>query len=69
MVADAAGNVVTLTTTVNGPFGASIVAGDTGILLNNELDDFTSPRGREGLRPEGRRTESPRARARARCRA
>jgi gamma-glutamyltranspeptidase/glutathione hydrolase len=28
---------------VNGPFGASIVAGDTGILLNNELDDFSSP--------------------------
>jgi gamma-glutamyltranspeptidase/glutathione hydrolase len=42
VVVDAAGNVVTLTTTVNGPFGASIVAGDTGILLNNELDDFAS---------------------------
>jgi gamma-glutamyltranspeptidase/glutathione hydrolase len=27
---------------VNGPFGASIVAGDTGIVLNNELDDFAS---------------------------
>jgi gamma-glutamyltranspeptidase/glutathione hydrolase len=43
IVADADGNVVTLTTTVNGPFGASIVAGDTGILLNNELDDFSAP--------------------------
>jgi gamma-glutamyltranspeptidase/glutathione hydrolase len=39
---DAEGNVVSLTTTVNGPFGASITAGDTGILLNNELDDFTA---------------------------
>ncbi|MDB4938092.1 MAG: Gamma-glutamyltranspeptidase [Labilithrix sp.] len=42
VVTDPAGNVVTLTTTVNGPFGSSIVAGDTGILLNNELEDFTS---------------------------
>jgi gamma-glutamyltranspeptidase/glutathione hydrolase len=42
VVVDAAGNVVSLTTTVNGPFGASIVAGDTGIVLNNELDDFAS---------------------------
>lgn len=42
VVVDPAGNIVSLTTTVNGPFGASIVAGDTGILLNNELDDFSS---------------------------
>jgi gamma-glutamyltranspeptidase/glutathione hydrolase len=42
VVTDPAGNVVSLTTTVNGPFGSSIVAGDSGILLNNELDDFTS---------------------------
>ena len=42
VVTDAAGNVVSLTTTVNGPFGASIVAGDTGMLLNDELDDFTA---------------------------
>jgi gamma-glutamyltranspeptidase/glutathione hydrolase len=43
ITADADGNVVAMTTTVNGPFGASLVAGDTGILLNNELDDFTNP--------------------------
>ncbi len=43
LVADAEGNVVALTTTVNGGFGAAIVAGDTGILLNNELEDFTAP--------------------------
>jgi gamma-glutamyltranspeptidase/glutathione hydrolase len=42
VVVDGAGNVVSLTTTVNGPFGASIVAGDTGLLLNNELEDFTA---------------------------
>ncbi|WP_394824217.1 gamma-glutamyltransferase family protein [Pendulispora albinea] len=43
VVADVEGNVVSLTTTVNGPFGARIVAGDTGILLNDELTDFSSP--------------------------
>ncbi len=39
-IVDAEGNAVALTTTVNGPFGAKIVAGDTGILLNDQLDDF-----------------------------
>jgi len=43
IVTDADGNVVTLTTTINAPFGAQIVAGDTGVLLNDELDDFSSP--------------------------
>jgi gamma-glutamyltranspeptidase/glutathione hydrolase len=43
IVADAAGNVVSLTTTVNAPFGSQVVAGDTGILMNDELDDFSSP--------------------------
>jgi gamma-glutamyltranspeptidase/glutathione hydrolase len=43
VVTDDEGNVVSLTTTVNGPFGARIVAGDTGIILNNELDDFSGP--------------------------
>ena len=41
IVTDADGNVISLTTTVNAPFGARLVAGDTGILLNDELDDFT----------------------------
>lgn len=39
-IVDAEGNAVALTTTVNGPYGSKIVAGDTGILLNDELDDF-----------------------------
>jgi gamma-glutamyltranspeptidase/glutathione hydrolase len=43
VVGDAEGNVVSLTTTVNAPFGAWIVAGDTGIVLNDELDDFSGP--------------------------
>jgi gamma-glutamyltranspeptidase/glutathione hydrolase len=42
VVADAEGNVVSLTTTVNGPFGARVVAGDTGVLLNDELTDFSA---------------------------
>lgn len=64
IVVDAAGNVVSLTTTVNGPFGASIVAGDTGILLNNELDDFSSADDAAtfGLKDGGPNRPRPRAR-------
>lgn len=40
-VIDAAGNRVGATLTVNLLFGAGIVAGGTGVLLNNEMDDFT----------------------------
>ncbi len=40
-VADAAGNVVAVTYTINGGFGAGVVAPGTGFLLNNEMDDFT----------------------------
>lgn len=40
-VIDADGNAVSLTTTVNLGFGAKLVAGKTGILLNNEMDDFS----------------------------
>jgi gamma-glutamyltranspeptidase/glutathione hydrolase len=39
-VVDAAGNAVALTTTINLSFGAKLVAGKTGILLNDEMDDF-----------------------------
>jgi gamma-glutamyltranspeptidase / glutathione hydrolase len=41
VTADAAGNVVSLTTTVNRPFGARIVASGSGVVLNDELNDFT----------------------------
>ena len=40
-VVDAQGNAVAVTTTLNGAFGAKVVAGGTGVLLNNEMDDFT----------------------------
>jgi gamma-glutamyltranspeptidase/glutathione hydrolase len=64
LTADAEGNIVSMTTTVNGPFGASIVAGDTGILLNNELDDFTAPEDVKayGIKDGGPNRPRPRAR-------
>jgi gamma-glutamyltranspeptidase/glutathione hydrolase len=39
-VIDAAGNAVALTTTVNGYYGSCLVVPGTGILLNDEMDDF-----------------------------
>lgn len=39
-VVDGAGNAVSLTFTVNLGFGAGIVTPGTGIVLNNEMDDF-----------------------------
>src|SRR5262249_14749893 len=38
---DKDGNVVSLTTTVNHPFGAMITGPTSGVVLNDELDDFT----------------------------
>ena len=40
-VVDAAGNAVAVTYTINGLFGAAVVAPGTGFLLNDEMDDFT----------------------------
>ncbi len=39
-IIDAAGNAVSLTTTVNLSFGARLIAGKTGIVLNDQMDDF-----------------------------
>ena len=64
IVADAEGNVVSLTTTVNGPFGARLVAGDTGILLNDELTDFSSPSDVSGFGVIGLGPNRPRPGAR-----
>ena len=38
---DAEGNVASLTTTVNNAFGAKLSVPESGIVLNDELDDFT----------------------------
>lgn len=40
-IVDSAGNRVAATLSINWIFGSGIVAGDTGVLLNNEMDDFT----------------------------
>jgi gamma-glutamyltranspeptidase/glutathione hydrolase len=40
-VMDAAGNAVGYTTTLNFGYGSKIVAEGTGVLLNNEMDDFS----------------------------
>ena len=40
-IVDADGNAVAVTYTINLGFGVKKIAGDTGFLLNNELDDFT----------------------------
>ncbi len=39
-VVDKDGNAVAVTYTLNTTFGTGIVAGNTGILLNNQMDDF-----------------------------
>jgi gamma-glutamyltranspeptidase/glutathione hydrolase len=44
-VVDAAGNAVSVTYTLNNWFGAARVAPGTGIVMNDEMDDFTSKPG------------------------
>ncbi len=44
-VADRFGNVVSNTYTINFSYGSGIVAKGTGILLNNEMDDFSAKPG------------------------
>jgi gamma-glutamyltranspeptidase / glutathione hydrolase len=43
VTADADGNWVSLTTTVNDAFGAKLVAEQSGVILNDELTDFSTP--------------------------
>jgi gamma-glutamyltranspeptidase/glutathione hydrolase len=40
-IVDKDGNAVSVTYTINGSFGAMVIAGSTGFLLNDEMDDFT----------------------------
>ncbi len=44
-VVDAEGNAVANTYTLNGGFGSAVVARGTGVLLNNEMDDFAAKPG------------------------
>ena len=36
------GNAVSMTLTLNSSFGSGVVTGKYGIVLNNEMDDFTT---------------------------
>ena len=44
-VVDSGGNAVSNTYTLNFPYGVGLVAEGTGVMLNNELDDFTAAPG------------------------
>src|SRR6202011_1089572 len=44
-IVDSLGNAVSNTYTLNYSYGLGLVADGTGVLLNNELDDFTAARG------------------------
>ena len=48
-IIDAAGNAVAVTYTLNESFGARVTAAGTGVLLNDEMDDFTIKLGAANL--------------------
>ncbi len=48
-IVDHLGNAVSTTYTVNGRFGAVVMAPGTGVLLNDEMDDFTTKVGAKNL--------------------
>lgn len=48
-IVDHEGNAVSTTYTVNGAFGAVVIAPCTGFFLNNEMDDFTVKVGEQNL--------------------
>lgn len=63
LVMDSAGNLVSLTTTVNNAFGAKVSGAVSGIVLNDELDDFTK---QQDIAPFGLAQSPNRPRALAR---
>jgi gamma-glutamyltranspeptidase/glutathione hydrolase len=48
-IVDRDGNCVANTYTLNDAFGAHVVLGETGIVLNNQMDDFTTQPGQGNL--------------------
>lgn len=48
-IADKEGNLVASTQTINGWFGSGVMAQGTGIILNNEMDDFAQKVGAQNL--------------------
>lgn len=43
MAADASGIAISLTTTINLYFGSQLVVPETGVIMNNEMNDFSVP--------------------------
>lgn len=48
-IVDGEGNLVALTTTLNGSFGCGLLVPGAGYILNNQMDDFTANPGRANL--------------------
>jgi len=48
-VIDRDGNAVSVTYTLNGRFGAEVTAPGTGVLMNDEMDDFTTDLGQPNM--------------------
>lgn len=48
-IADNEGNMVASTQTINGWFGSGVIAQGTGVILNNEMDDFAQKVGAQNL--------------------
>jgi gamma-glutamyltranspeptidase/glutathione hydrolase len=48
-VTDAAGNAVSNTYTLNGSYGSGVTIAGLGILMNNEMDDFTTAAGKPNV--------------------
>ncbi|MDB4911202.1 MAG: hypothetical protein JWO39_2025 [Gemmatimonadetes bacterium] len=48
-VVDGQGGAASLTTTLNGSFGAAVVVSGAGFLLNDEMDDFASEPGKPNM--------------------
>ncbi|MFD2884317.1 gamma-glutamyltransferase [Pseudomonas lini] len=68
-IVDKWGNAVSVTYTLNDWFGAGVMASKTGVILNDEMDDFTSKNRRaEHVRPGAGRSQRHRPPARHRCR-
>ena len=44
-IIDGDGNIVSATLSINYPFGSGLIAAGTGVLLNNEMDDFSAKPG------------------------